>query len=38
MKASIAGKLEKLSGRLAELDRLLSAETATADNQFRIVT
>jgi peptide chain release factor 1 len=31
MKASIAGKLEKLSGRLAELDRLLSTETATAD-------
>ena len=31
MKVSIAGKLERLSGRLAELDRLLSAETATAD-------
>ena len=31
MKPSIAGKLEQLSRRLAELDRLLSSETATAD-------
>jgi len=31
MNPSIAGKLEQLSGRLAELDRLLSSETATAD-------
>ncbi|MFO1206863.1 MAG: peptide chain release factor 1 [Burkholderiales bacterium] len=31
MKPSIAGKLEQLSRRLAELDRMLSSETATAD-------
>jgi peptide chain release factor 1 len=31
MKPSIAGKLEQLSRRLAELDRVLSSETATAD-------
>ena len=31
MNPSIAGKLEQISRRLAELDRLLSAETATAD-------
>ncbi len=31
MNVSLAGKLEQLSRRLAELDRLLSAETATAD-------
>ncbi len=31
MKPSIAGKLEQLSRRLAELDRLLASETATAD-------
>ena len=31
MKPSIAAKLAQLSARLAELNRLLSAESATAD-------
>jgi peptide chain release factor 1 len=39
MKPSIAGKLEQLSRRLAELDRQLSSETATADlDSYRKLT
>ena len=39
MKASIAAKLAQLSGRLEELNRLLSSETATADlDQYRKLT
>jgi peptide chain release factor 1 len=39
MKASIAAKLAQLSGRLEELNRLLSSENATADlDQYRKLT
>src|SRR6186997_3056094 len=39
MKPSIAAKLEQLTARLADIDRLLSSEEATRDmDQYRRIT